>query len=114
MKSNAILINTGRGSLVETQALMEALKSGQIGGAGLDVYEQEPPKIGHELFTLANVIATPHVAAWTLDVFLERRWIAARNMLAMLRGLACANIVNPEVLQVAHDAASRLPKSAII
>lgn len=99
MKRNALLINTGRGSLVDTAALVAALKEGRIAGAGLDVFEQEPPDPAHELFTLPNLLTTPHVAAWTLEVFLERRWRAARNLQAMLSGAPCADLVNPEALR---------------
>lgn len=103
MKGNALLINTGRGSLVDTAALTQALKTGQIAGAGLDVFEQEPPDPGLELLALPNVLATPHVAAWTLEVFLERRWRAARNVQAMLRGAHCADLVNPDALKYSKE-----------
>jgi len=96
MKESALLINTGRGSLVDPVALVQALRSGRLAGAGLDVYEQEPPDPQNELFTLPNVVTTPHVAAWTLDVVLDRRARAARNLHALLRGEACADVVNPE------------------
>ena len=64
MKNHAVLINTARGGLVDEAALLEALKSGQIGGAGFDVVAQEPPKDGNILCEadLPNLIVTPHVA----------------------------------------------------
>jgi len=64
MKADAVLINTARGALVDTRALADALKSGRIGGAGIDVLEREPPPPGHPLLdpSIPNLILTPHVA----------------------------------------------------
>ncbi len=98
IKPGAVLINTARASLVEPGALVDGLKSGLLGGAALDVFEPEPPDPRDELFTLSNVLVTPHVAARSLEVFLDRRWRAARNLVAVARGETCPDIVNPEVL----------------
>src|SRR3954465_13782273 len=65
MKPTAYLINTARGGIVEEKSLYEALVSGRLAGAGLDVFEQEPPPMGHSLFELPNVIMAPHVAGVT-------------------------------------------------
>ena len=96
MKPTAILVNTGRGSLVDGRALVAALEAKRIAGAGLDVFETEPPDPADRLFQLDNVIVTPHAATRTLRVFLDRRWQAARNLCAMINGMPCADVVNPE------------------
>jgi phosphoglycerate dehydrogenase-like enzyme len=66
MKANAFFVNIGRGKTVDTEALMEALKSGQIAGAGLDVFEQEPLPADHPLWDMENVIMTPHSSGSTV------------------------------------------------
>ncbi len=98
IKPGAVLVNTARASLVEPAAIVDGLKSGLLGGAALDVFEPEPPDPQDELFTLENVVVTPHVAARPLEVFLDRRWRAARNLVAVARGEPCPDIVNPEAL----------------
>ncbi len=96
MKPNAIVVNTGRGSLIDYPALREALQTGKIAGAALDVFDQEPPRTDDPLFQMPNVICTPHVAAWTKDGTEGIGWHAARNLWAMISGEGEADIVNPE------------------
>jgi phosphoglycerate dehydrogenase-like enzyme len=93
MKENAILINTARGPLVDEQALIGALRAGKIGGAGLDVFEKEPPDPSSPLFSLENVVATPHIAAGTRDALIAKMRAAFANMERVARGERPMNLV---------------------
>lgn len=96
MKPGAFLINTSRGALIDEDALFEALQSGHLGGAGLDVRAVEP---SHEARFAAfeNVIMTPHVASLTDGKQLASSTMAAQSILSVLRHEQPAGIVNPEV-----------------
>jgi D-3-phosphoglycerate dehydrogenase len=94
MKPHAILINTARASLIDTNSLLEALASRRIAGAAIDVYDDEPPPTDGELFRQENVIVTPHTAAWTWRGLQNIGWHAARNLHAMFFGRSTADIVN--------------------
>jgi len=98
MKPTALLINTGRGWLLDFAALRECLAAGRLAGAALDVYETEPPDPADPLFALPNVICTPHVGAWTFEGTQNVGWHGARNVWALLGGEGKADIVNPEAL----------------
>lgn len=87
MKMNAVLINTARGPIVDSEALAEALREGRIAGAGIDVFEAEPPiAANHPLLQAPNLLATPHVAFATKEALVKRAHIAFENIAAYLRG----------------------------
>jgi D-3-phosphoglycerate dehydrogenase len=86
MKSTAFIINTSRGEIIQESALVDGLKNNVIAGAGLDVFEKEPPDIQSPLFQLRDVIVTPHSAALTKDTVAELAAGAARNAIDVLDG----------------------------
>jgi D-3-phosphoglycerate dehydrogenase len=86
MKKGAYLVNTARGEVVDEQALLMALQSGHLKGAGLDAFVVEPPPADHPLLALPQVIATPHLGAQTDGATNNMGWLAMRDCLAVLRG----------------------------
>jgi phosphoglycerate dehydrogenase-like enzyme len=94
MKNTGILINIGRGKVVQLQALTEALQSGQIGGAGLDVYEEEPLSEGHALWAMENVILTPHVAGISPEIDKRRKALIVENVRRFCAGESLLNVVD--------------------
>jgi phosphoglycerate dehydrogenase-like enzyme len=87
MKPTAFLINVARGALVDEFALQEALVAGRIGGAGLDVFGQEPPHVDAPIFQLPNVIATPHISGVTNGTSMRRAQCVADNIERVAAGL---------------------------
>lgn len=100
MKPDALLINTARGPVIDEAALVAALNSGKPAGAALDTFAVEPPDPVHPLFTLPNVLVTPHIAAATTGAMARMGTIAANNILCWLRGEVhdARNFLNPEVV----------------
>ena len=97
MKHTAILINTTRGPVVDEAALVEAIKDGQIRGAALDVFEEEP-RVHPELIKLKeNVVLTPHIGSASIETRLRMAKMAARNMVEGLKGNPPPNLVNKGV-----------------
>jgi phosphoglycerate dehydrogenase-like enzyme len=86
MKKGSILINTARGGLVDETALTDALRAGQLGGAGLDVFTEEPPPHNAALLALDNVVATPHIAWTTTGTFDRSFALAAENCRRIMAG----------------------------
>ena len=98
MKPTAIFINTSRGPVVNQQALFEALKSGQIFAAAIDVTEVEPISPHDSLLSLHNLIITPHIASASFTTRKRMALMAADNLLSGLLGKTPPNCVNPEAL----------------
>jgi len=98
MKRTAILINTARGQVVDTDALYEALRDGEIAYAALDVTDPEPMRSDHRLLRLPNCIVVPHIGSASVATRSRMAVMAAENLLAGLRGKAPPHLVNPEAL----------------
>ena len=97
MKPTAVLVNTSRGPVVDTDALYDALKEKRIFAAGLDVTEPEPLPADHPLLTLENVTVMPHIASASTKARDQMSWMAAQNLIAGLKGEPLPNCVNPQV-----------------
>jgi gluconate 2-dehydrogenase len=96
MKPTSILINVARGGVVDDEALIRALRSGQILGAGLDVFENEP-KLNPGFLELKNVVLAPHIASSTRATRMAMAMTAARNLVAALKTGNPPNLINPDV-----------------
>ena len=97
MKTGTILINTSRGGVVDQSALFDALKSGRLAAAGIDVTEPEPLPMDSPLLTLENLVITPHIASASRSTRERMAVMAAENLLAGIKGERLPNPVNPEV-----------------
>ena len=98
MKPNAYLINTSRGAVVDQDALVNALKTGIIAGAGLDVFDPEPPNADDPLLSLDNVILTPHALCWTDQCFAGIGAQDLDHVFSIKRGVHPSVLVNPKVI----------------
>lgn len=98
MKPTAYVINTSRGPVIDEKALVKALQSGRIAGAGLDVFEREP-YVEPELLTMENVVLTPHLGSAVLEVRDQMANVVVDNIEALLAGKPLPNCVNPQVFE---------------
>jgi D-3-phosphoglycerate dehydrogenase / 2-oxoglutarate reductase len=97
MRPTAYLINTSRGGVVDESALIEALRNQQIAGAGLDVFETEPPELDNPLLKMDNVIGTPHGLGHADESLLRCAAMTVDNVLALIDGRLPPHLVNPKV-----------------
>ncbi len=99
MKKSAIFINAGRGPVVDENALIAALQSGEIHAAGLDVFEQEPLSKDSPLLTMKNVVALPHIGSATHETRYNMAACAVDNLINALNGDVSQNCVNPKAVK---------------
>lgn len=97
MQKGSYLINAARGALLDEAALIDALRSGHLAGAALDVYDPEPPDTSNPLFTLPNIICTPHIASYTTAGVLRMQIMACEQIASALRGERPSHLVNGDV-----------------
>ncbi|RLE54748.1 MAG: D-glycerate dehydrogenase [Thermoprotei archaeon] len=100
MKKGAILINTARGKVVDTEALIKALREGWIAGAGLDVFEEEPLPPHHPLTAFKNVVLVPHIGSATYETRHAMAELVAENLIAFYEGRVPPTLVNKDVVKV--------------
>jgi D-3-phosphoglycerate dehydrogenase len=99
MKKGAFIVNTARGGIIDEPGLHAALVSGHLGGAGLDVFEEEPTPVNNDLLKLETVIASPHMAGVTVEAVAAMAVVTAQNILSVLDGHPNRdNVINKEVL----------------
>ena len=100
MKATAYLVNTCRGDVVDESALIDALKTNKIAGAGLDVLSKEPPDPDNPLLELPNVLVTPHSAFISEEALTDLALVSTQAVFDKLEEKIPKNIINPEVLKV--------------
>jgi D-3-phosphoglycerate dehydrogenase len=96
MKNTALLVNCARGGIVKEDDLVEAINTGVIAGAGLDVFEEEPPKVGSPVLTAKNIIVSPHSAAQTREAVINMATMCVKGCLAVISGEKWPYVANPE------------------
>jgi D-3-phosphoglycerate dehydrogenase len=97
MKKGVLILNCARGEIVNTNDMVTALKSGQVGGYGTDVLDQEPPPADHPLLKLPNVVCTPHVASRTYESVVRQATTSVKNLILAMNGEQPIAQVNKEV-----------------
>ncbi|MHB8599607.1 MAG: hydroxyacid dehydrogenase [Ktedonobacteraceae bacterium] len=97
MQKGSYLINAARGALLDESALIDALRTGQLAGAAIDVYDPEPPDTSNPLFTLPNIICTPHIASYTTAGVLRMQIMACEQIASALHGERPSHLVNSDV-----------------
>ena len=98
MQPGVVILTATRGGLIDEDAVAEAVLTGQVGGAGIDVLENVPPLSDHPLFQFDNVIITPHTAFFSQESTLELETRTAEEVVRVLSGHRPENLVNPGVL----------------
>lgn len=97
MRKGVLILNCARGEIVNTSDMVEALKSGQVGGYGADVLDKEPPPADHPLLKLPNCIVTPHIASRTYESVVRQATTSVKNLILAMKGEKPIAQVNPEV-----------------
>lgn len=97
MKPTAILVNSARGPVVHTEALLAALRAGELAGAALDVTDPEPLPADHPLYGMPNVLIVPHIGSASISARDKMAELSARNLAAVLAGERPPHLVNAEV-----------------
>jgi len=108
MRPDAYFITTARGFIHDEDALADALRTKRIAGAGLDVWEDEPPPHDHPLMAFDNVMVSPHVAGSTIEARDNMGRIAAEQVLQILDGKTPPRLINPEVWPAYRDRFARI------
>jgi D-3-phosphoglycerate dehydrogenase len=108
MRPDAYFITTARGFIHDEAALADALRNKQIAGAGLDVWEDEPPPHDHPLMAFDNVMVSPHVAGSTIEARENMGRIAAEQVLEILDGRKPPRLINPEVWPAYRERFARI------
>ncbi|MGH7953250.1 MAG: NAD(P)-dependent oxidoreductase, partial [Limisphaerales bacterium] len=113
MKKGVLILNCARGEIVNTNDMVAALTSGQVGGYGADVLDVEPPPADHPLLKLPNVVCTPHVASRTYESVVRQATTAVKNLILAMNGEKPIAQVNPEVASSTASAYGALLRSDI-
>ena len=108
MKKGSLFITTSRGSIHNEYDLETFLKNGHLSGAGLDVWEKEPPNSDHKLLKMQNVVATPHMAGVTTDSRKKMSEFVANQLLNILSGGVPERPVNEEILSLFKSKLSKI------